>query len=147
MKKKDALYVLGFYIFLYIIQYLIIPKINDNVYDYNSEATTVLLAVSAVAFLLGVFLRSVPYRYWLLGYIFFVVLQIIYTPPGAYGVGTVGFSLDDMSTYYDKDFAFFMMTINGVAVFVVFNLALLFKKIMGKIKIFLRKNKWVFGME
>ena len=141
MKKKDVLYVLGFYIALYVVQYLIIPNINDNVYDYNSEATTVLLAVSAVAFLLGVLLRSVPYRYWLLGYIFFVVLQIIYTPPGAYGVGTSGYNLDGLTTYYDKDFAFFMMTINGVAVFIVLNLVLLLKTITVKMKIFLRKNK------
>jgi hypothetical protein len=100
-KVKKSLKIIIMDAFLYVVQFILIPGGYANVFGHNNEGTIVLFITTVLHMLIGLISLSYVFRYWLISYIFYVALIILYTPPGIYGIGLVGLSLDGMNSHYE----------------------------------------------
>mgnify|MGYP001083457063 CR=1 FL=1 len=134
--KKDILFkIVIAVVVLYLIQFVIAPRIWPQYYPSSNEATGILFGLITVCSFLEIVFISSKMQYLFLGDMLYVVLMLLYTNHGAYGIGMVGIGLDGNTVRYEYSASFlFLAVILAVTLCIQFLLWCIFKlfhKIFG----------------
>ncbi|HHV29335.1 hypothetical protein [Acetivibrio mesophilus] len=135
--RKALLMVVLSDLVLYVLQFLIIPLIYDNVIGRGNEAIAVLCITTVLITAAGMIVFSDKLRFWLLGALVYALLITLYSPEGAYGIGISGIDLDGLHSYYDASKRYFGIALVVILVtflqLLVWCLVKLSKVIIGKL--------------
>ena len=93
---------------VYLIQFVLVPRLFSRYYPQSNEATAILLLPLLVLILAGSFL-GVRLRGWLLTDSVYALALILYNGRGLYGIGLRGVRLDGMIPVYDGKLALLMV--------------------------------------
>ena len=93
---------------VYLIQFVLVPRLFPRYYPQSNEATAILLIPLLLLILAGVFL-GLRLRGWLLSDGLYALALILYNGRGLYGIGLRGVRLDGMIPVYDGKLALLMV--------------------------------------
>lgn len=109
MKKIRG--VLLLYAVLYMFMFLLVPRLCPLVYHSGNERLFIFVSLTIVYILMAMLAYSDRLLDHLLGLILYACLMLIYTEPGAYGIGMVGLNLDGMSQFFEYSGRYFHILI------------------------------------
>lgn len=129
------------YIFQFILLPLIFPDIRGDRIGYAANVFNLIFSIIGMAFLTD------KLYHWLLSDVAWILLALLYHPPGIYGIGMsmrIGFPIMDAEPYiphYDRTFAWFGIIFNVIRIFLVQFAVWLFFKIFKTVRTYLKKKK------
>lgn len=116
-------------IVLYVVQFIVIPMIFPQYYPRSNNAYCIYMITFCIICICGIFITNKKIINWLMADAFYVILIIMYSNNGAYGIGLKGISLDGLQSSFSQSVLYIDVCILFVVLFV---LQLL---IMGIVKI------------
>ncbi|MDR2752330.1 MAG: hypothetical protein LBC41_16870 [Clostridiales bacterium] len=114
--KKPIIAAVSAYAALYVLQFLIVPALTDLANSSN-EGLVVITATTLAICGIVMYKFSDKFLAWLIGFAAYIALIVLYTPPGAYGIGMVGLSLDGLVPHYDPSARYLLIIVFGIIVF------------------------------
>ncbi len=138
MNRRIKIIVLFFlpYIFQFILLPLIFSDITGNNINKAANIFNLIFPIIGMAFLTD------KLFYWSLSDLIWVILAILYHPPGIYGIGMLGISfISNQPPRYDRTSAGFAIVIIVILNFLYQFIIWLCFKIFKAIKAYLKKKK------
>jgi hypothetical protein len=132
--KKSIFTVLITELIIYAVQFRAAPLLFPQYFPSSNEAFGIQAISTAIITLIAVNFSKPKAFHWIFGALLYAALILIYMPPGAYGIGMVGITLDGSQAHYEPDKRYLGILICAAGLLIIQIIVNIIVKLFDKMK-------------
>lgn len=98
MEKRRLINCIAYFTGLYLVQFVLIPKLFPKYFPESSNALAIYLVISIFACIAAVFCITSQMKYLFISDLWYAGMIVLFNTKGFYGIGRIGVGLDGLQT-------------------------------------------------